>query len=136
MLSRSAPGSKGHRREHGIAFGAVRSVPSQLYVEEHGEGEPLLLIEGLGQSLWAWREQVPAFARNYQTIAFDTRGTGRSPVPAESYGIDELALDAAEILGGRHARHAIGAGLAVGQCNQGLDQPSVRLDQRRIKFIA
>ena len=48
----------------------------QLYVEEHGEGEPLLLIEGLGQSMWAWREQVPVFARRYRTIAFDTRGTG------------------------------------------------------------
>jgi pimeloyl-ACP methyl ester carboxylesterase len=83
----------------------MRSDPTQqLYVEEHGEGEPLLLIEGLGQSLWAWREQIPAFARNYRTIAFDTRGTGRSPVPAESYGIDELAQDAADILDGRRAR--------------------------------
>ena len=40
----------------------------ELYVEEHGEGEPLLLIEGLGQSMWAWREQVPVFARHYRTI--------------------------------------------------------------------
>jgi pimeloyl-ACP methyl ester carboxylesterase len=76
----------------------------RLYVEEHGEGEPLLLIEGLGQSLWAWREQVPAFARRYRTIAFDTRGTGRSYVPDEPYGIDELAQDAADILDGRAAR--------------------------------
>ena len=86
----------------------MRSVPTQqLYVEEHGEGETLLLIEGLGQSLWAWREQVPVFARDYRTIAFDTRGTGRSPVPAESYGIDELAQDAADILDGRRA-HVVG----------------------------
>ncbi len=75
----------------------------QLYVEEHGEGDPLLLIEGLGQSMWAWREQVPVFARSYRTIAFDTRGTGRSPVPDEPYGIDELAQDAADVLGGRKA---------------------------------
>jgi len=80
----------------------MRGVSTQrLYVEEHGEGDPLLLIEGLGQSMWAWREQVPVFARHYRTIAFDTRGTGRSTVPDEPYGIDELAQDASDILGGR-----------------------------------
>jgi 3-oxoadipate enol-lactonase len=83
----------------------MRGAPTQrLYVEEHGEGEPLLLIEGLGQSMWAWREQIPIFARHYRTIAFDTRGTGLSPVPDEPYGIDELADDAAEVLDGRRAR--------------------------------
>ena len=76
----------------------------QLHVEEHGNGEPLLLIEGLGQSMWAWREQVPVFAHRYRTIAFDTRGTGRSYVPDEPYGIDELARDAADVLDGRAAR--------------------------------
>jgi pimeloyl-ACP methyl ester carboxylesterase len=76
----------------------------RLHVEEHGEGRPLLLIEGLGQSMWAWREQVPVFAPRYRTIAFDTRGTGRSYVPDEPYGIDELAEDAADILDGRAAR--------------------------------
>ena len=75
----------------------------RLYVEEHGDGEPLLLVEGLGQSMWAWREQVPVFARRFRTIAFDTRGTGRSPVPDEPYGIPDLADDAARILDGSAA---------------------------------
>jgi 3-oxoadipate enol-lactonase len=75
----------------------------RLYVEEHGDGEPLLLIEGLGQSTWAWREQIPAFARRFRVIAYDTRGTGRSPVPVEPYSIPDLAEDAVEILGGRAA---------------------------------
>ena len=75
----------------------------RLHVEEHGEGEPLLLIEGLGQSLWAWRDQIPVFARRYRTIAFDTRGTGRSYVPEEPYDIDGLARDAADVLDGRSA---------------------------------
>ena len=83
------------------------SSRQRLYVEEHGEGEPLLLLEGLGQSLWAWREQIPVFADHFQTIAFDTRGTGRSPVPDVPYGIDELAQDAADVLGGRKA-HIVG----------------------------
>ena len=82
----------------------MRGISQQrLYVEERGEGEPLLLIEGLGQSMWAWREQIRVFGRHFRTIAFDTRGTGRSPVPDEPYGIDELAQDAADILDGRAA---------------------------------
>jgi 3-oxoadipate enol-lactonase len=79
----------------------------RLYVEEHGEGEPLLLIEGLAQSMWAWHEQVPVFAQRFRTIVFDTRGTGRSPVPEEPYGIPDLADDAAAILDGR-AAHVVG----------------------------
>jgi 3-oxoadipate enol-lactonase len=83
------------------------AAPPQLYVEEHGTGQPLLLIEGLGQSIWAWREQIPVFARRFRTIAYDTRGTGRSVVPTEPYGIDDLAADAARVLGGRRA-HVVG----------------------------
>jgi pimeloyl-ACP methyl ester carboxylesterase len=78
-----------------------------LYVEEHGAGETLLLHQGLGQSSWVWRAQVPAFANRFRTIAFDTRGTGRSPAPPGPYGIDELADDAARILAGR-AAHVVG----------------------------
>jgi 3-oxoadipate enol-lactonase len=79
----------------------------ELHVEEHGEGEPLLLIQGLGQGSWAWRNQVPVLAERYRTIIFDTRGTGRSPVPAEPYGVPDIAEDAAGILAGRPA-HVVG----------------------------
>lgn len=78
-----------------------------LHVEEHGSGDTLLFHQGLGQGAWAWRFQVSAFAERFRTIVFDTRGTGRSTVPDEPYGIDELATDAAEILDGRSA-HMIG----------------------------
>ena len=78
-----------------------------LYVEEHGTGGTLLLHQGLGQGSWAWRYQVPVFAQRFHTIAFDTRGTGRSRVPAQPYGIDDLADDAAQILDGR-AAHVVG----------------------------
>jgi 3-oxoadipate enol-lactonase len=78
-----------------------------LHVEEHGSGETVLLHQGLGQGSWAWRYQVPAFAQRLRTIAFDTRGTGRSPVPEHDYSIEDLAEDAAAILDGRTA-HVVG----------------------------
>jgi pimeloyl-ACP methyl ester carboxylesterase len=79
----------------------------RLHVEEHGSGDTLLLHQGLGQGSWAWRYQVPFFAKGFRTIAFDTRGTGRSPVPDTPYGVDDLADDAAAILDGR-AAHVVG----------------------------
>jgi 3-oxoadipate enol-lactonase len=78
-----------------------------LHVEEQGSGETLLFHEGLGQGSWAWRYQAPVFAQRFRTIVFDTRGTGRSSVPAEPYGIPELAEEAAEILDSRRA-HVVG----------------------------
>ena len=79
----------------------------QLHVEEHGDGDVLLLLQGLGQGSWAWRYQVPVFAERFRTITYDTRGTGRSAVPRGSYDIDDLARDAADVLGGR-AAHVVG----------------------------
>jgi pimeloyl-ACP methyl ester carboxylesterase len=78
-----------------------------MHVEEHGSGETLLLHQGLGQASWAWRYQVPVFARRFRTIVFDIRGTGRSPAPDDDYTIEELAEDAVAILGGR-AAHVVG----------------------------
>jgi pimeloyl-ACP methyl ester carboxylesterase len=78
-----------------------------LHVEEHGDGDALLLIQGLGQGSWVWRGQVPVFAERWRTIVFDLRGTGRSFAPTEPYGIDDLAGDAADILAGRRA-HVLG----------------------------
>ena len=36
----------------------------------HGEGPPLILINGLGFGRWAWFKQLPAFSRHFSTIAF------------------------------------------------------------------
>jgi len=82
----------------------------QLYYEEHGRGEPLLLIMGLGASTLAWGEQIPTFGREFRVVAFDNRGAGRSDKPAVRYSIalfgddtvglmDELGIDSAHVYG-------------------------------------
>ena len=82
-------------------------MPARLHVQELGSGDTLLLHQGLGQGSWAWRYVAPVLAAHFRTIVFDTRGTGRSPVPDDPYGIDDLAVDAAQVLGGRPA-HVVG----------------------------
>src|ERR1044071_1724669 len=83
-----------------------------LHVEEHGTGETLLLHQGLGQGSWAWRYQVPAFARRFRTIGFDTRRTRRSPARDGPYAIEDLAARAAAILDGSRA-HVVAFSMGV-----------------------
>jgi len=71
----------------------VRVNDIQLYYEVHGQGEPLLLIVGLGGSTRGWDMQVPTFSREYQVVAFDNRGSGRSDKPATRYTIRLFADD-------------------------------------------
>jgi len=70
----------------------------ELYYEEHGSGDPLLLIMGLAADSTAWLFQVPDFAKNYRTIVFDNRGVGRSSKPTGPYAIHQMADDTAGLL--------------------------------------
>ncbi len=53
-----------------------------LEVEDHGspQGEPLLLVMGLGMQLLAWHEDFVAslVARGFRVIRFDNRDIGKS----------------------------------------------------------
>lgn len=70
----------------------------QLYYEDQGQGEPLLLIMGLGASTLSWSEQIPSFSREFRVIAFDNRGAGRSDKPAMRYNIALFADDTAGLM--------------------------------------
>ena len=78
----------------------------KLYAEEHGDGQPLLLITGLGYAIWSWQRQLPDWSKRFRCIAVENRGTGRSPKPPGPYSIEEMADDAAEALAGRRAHVA------------------------------
>lgn len=75
----------------------------RLYIEEHGDGHPLLLLTGLGYAIWSWRRQLPDWAQRFRCVAVENRGTGRSPKPPGPTSIGEMADDAAEMLDGRRA---------------------------------
>jgi 3-oxoadipate enol-lactonase len=85
-----------------------------LYVEELGSGPPLLLVQGLGYAVWAWRNQLAPLATRHRVIAFDNRGAGRSDKPPGPYSIDELAADAARVLDERSLAGAGVVGLSLG----------------------
>lgn len=69
-----------------------------IYYEVHGEGEPLLLIAGLGGDLTAWMLQTPEFSKKYRVIVFDNRGVGRSDTPDIPYSTEMMADDTAGLM--------------------------------------
>lgn len=85
-----------------------------LYYEEMGEGEPLLLIHGLGSSIRDWELQVDPFAKHFRVIAVDMRGHGRSAKPLGPYSIPMFAADTAAFLRAREIKSAHVLGISLG----------------------
>ncbi len=93
--------------------GRVEVNDINIYYEIHGEGEPLLLIEGLGYSTWMWFKQIPAFSREYKVIIFDNRGVGNTDKPDSEYTIGMMADDTAGLLKalGEDSAHVLGVSM-------------------------
>jgi 3-oxoadipate enol-lactonase len=66
----------------------------RLYYEVHGEGEPLLMIQGLGTDHLGWILQVPVLSRSHRVVVFDNRDVGQSSLADEEYEIADMAQDA------------------------------------------
>lgn len=88
----------------------IESDGTKIYWEEQGEGEPLLLIMGLGSASDLWYRLVPTLSARYRTILFDNRGVGRSDAPPEPYSITAMATDATIVLdaAGVESAHVLG----------------------------
>ena len=63
---------------------------------EYGDrnGEPLLLIMGLGAPGSVWEKHVNEYKKHFRCIAVDNRGTGESDKPAGDYTTEQMADDA------------------------------------------
>jgi non-heme chloroperoxidase len=66
----------------------------ELYFEDHGTGQPVVLIHGFPLSGRSWEKQEAALIEaGYRVIAYDRRGFGASGKPYEGYDFDTLAGD-------------------------------------------
>lgn len=77
-------------------FVAVNGV--QIYYEIYGKGEPLLLIHGNKTGISGWEPQIESFAKDYQVIAVDCRGRGKSELGSDSLSYIQTANDLAKFL--------------------------------------
>jgi pimeloyl-ACP methyl ester carboxylesterase len=97
----------------GDAGTTVRGNGVELYVEDHGDGVPVLLLHGWPDSRALWRDQVPFLvSHGFRAITPDLRGFGRSsrPPEADSYKLANAVSDVACVLDtlGVPAAHVVG----------------------------
>ncbi len=84
-----------------------------LNYQDSGEGEPVLLVMGLGAPLQGWEPQLPALAKRHRVICFDNRGVGRTDKPVGPYSVHQLVDDATGLLDhlGVGAAHVVGVSM-------------------------
>lgn len=85
----------------------------RVYFEEHGAGDPLLLVNGLGADHTTWGLQTEYFAAHYRVVVLDNPGVGQTEGPRGPYTTELFADVAAELLGhlGIERAHVIGASM-------------------------
>ncbi len=70
-----------------------------IYYEVHGEGEPLVMLRGLGRSIKHWLGYDRKLAERFQVITMELRGIGRSTLPhGMTTSLFDLADDVADVL--------------------------------------
>lgn len=70
----------------------------EIYFEQHGEGEPLLLVSGLGGVGSYWKPNLPAFTPKYRVILHDHRGSGSSTHSRMKYSVDQMTDDLVRLM--------------------------------------
>src|SRR6478735_10249430 len=82
-----------------IAVGTENSTSIDLYYEDHGTGQPVVLIHGYPLSGASWAPQTQALlADGYRVITYDRRGFGKSSQPSEGYDYDTFAADLQKLI--------------------------------------
>jgi non-heme chloroperoxidase len=75
-------------------IGRENSGEIDLYYEDHGSGEPVVLIHGYPLSGASWEKQLPVLlTAGHRVIIYDRRGFGRSSQATVGYNYDTFAED-------------------------------------------
>jgi non-heme chloroperoxidase len=82
-----------------VTIGKENSGDLDLYYEDHGSGDPVVLIHGYPLSGASWERQVPILLNaGYRVITYDRRGFGKSSQPTSGYNYDTFAEDLHQLI--------------------------------------
>jgi 3-oxoadipate enol-lactonase len=90
--------------------------------------EPVLLLAGLGQGSWTWRDVVPLLEADGRVLARDVPGTGSRNEEAARRSIGDMAADARDLLRTEGIERAHVVGLSMGgyvAMTLALDEPAL-----------
>ena len=98
-----------------VTVGRENSADIEIHYEDHGAGQPVVLIHGYPLSGRAWDRQVPVLlAAGFRVITYDRRGFGQSSQPVVGYDYDTFAADLDSLLDHLDLQDAVLAGHSMG----------------------
>ena len=92
----------------------VKTNGIQMYYEERGQGEPLILLMGLGGDGSLWEKHVRAYESYFRCILVDNRGVGRSDKPEGPYTTGQMAQDVLGLMNSIGIDSANVSGISMG----------------------
>src|ERR1700682_3642646 len=82
-----------------VTVGTENDAPIEIHYEDHGAGQPVVLIHGYPLSGRAWDKQVPVLLEaGHRVVTYDRRGFGQSSQPTVGYDYDTFAADLKTLL--------------------------------------
>jgi pimeloyl-ACP methyl ester carboxylesterase len=98
-----------------VTVGKENSGDIELYYEDHGSGQPVVLIHGYPLSGASWEKQVPTLLdAGYRVITYDRRGFGKSSQPTGGYDYNAFAEDLHQLVSQLKLRDFILVGFSMG----------------------
>ena len=77
-----------------ITVGTENDTDVKIYYEDHGSGQPVVLIHGYPLNSDSWERQEPALlSAGYRVVRYDRRGFGNSSRPTAGYDYDTFTSD-------------------------------------------
>jgi non-heme chloroperoxidase len=98
-----------------ITVGDENSTPVELYYEDQGAGQPVVLIHGYPLDGHSWERQTrDLLAAGYRVITYDRRGFGQSSKVGTGYDYDTFAADLNTLLETLDLRDVVLVGFSMG----------------------
>jgi non-heme chloroperoxidase len=98
-----------------ITVGTQNSAPIEIHYEDHGSGDPIVLIHGYPLDGNSWeRQERELLANGFRVISYDRRGFGRSSQPTVGYDYDTFAADLNALLEHLELDDVVLAGFSMG----------------------
>jgi non-heme chloroperoxidase len=77
-----------------LTVGSENAAPIDIHYEDHGTGQPVVLVHGYPLDGNSWeRQQRVLLQEGYRVVTYDRRGFGRSSHPTVGYDYDTFAAD-------------------------------------------
>lgn len=98
-----------------ITVGQENTTPIELYYEDQGAGQPVVLIHGYPLNGHSWERQTrELLAAGYRVITYDRRGFGQSSKVGSGYDYDTFAADLNAVLEALGLRDIVLVGFSMG----------------------